>query len=94
MGPNPIVGADMQSNFPLQTTGTASVTTTVSGIGVFVATPAATVNVSNVFASGPAGNELKSIENSVLQAIPEPGTYALFGCGLLGLVALRRRLAK
>jgi hypothetical protein len=98
-----IVGGDLQGNYPFQSSGSAGLTTSFLPGGSLVSVPGAadppstgipgvqTVDVVNSYVAGTSGNSLATIENSFIQAVPEPGTYVLLGSGLLGLVVARRR---
>jgi hypothetical protein len=42
----------------------------------------------------PAGLRVEFLESDMQELIPEPGTFALLGVGLLGLVLVRRRMKR
>ncbi|MEX0604284.1 MAG: PEP-CTERM sorting domain-containing protein [Marinobacter sp.] len=50
-------------------------------------------NASLVFNNGVGDNDGWGIDNVTLAKVPEPGTLALFGLGMMGLVIARRRKA-
>ena len=54
------------------------------------------ITVIDTFAAGATGDPAYSVDSTVTQAVPEPGTLALFGAGLLGcaLVIGHRRRAR
>jgi len=51
----------------------------------------ATLGFSLINSSGPSPDSGLLIDNVTLSMIPEPGTFALLGIGLFGMIAARRR---
>jgi hypothetical protein len=51
------------------------------------------LTITDTFSASDGGDPSYSVDTTVTQAVPEPGTLALFGAGLLGcaLVVSRRR---
>jgi hypothetical protein len=102
-----VIAADVQGNYPFPTglsvltvdvneANFVSVPSASDPMAQTI-TPTKTVRVVNSFTFG--GEALAEVSNSVIQSesqgeegvVPEPGTYALMGSALLGLVALRRK---
>jgi hypothetical protein len=83
------------TGFPLMTSGTYSnlfaLSAATGGAAAFETSLFAGLSYFNIHNSTFPGGEIRGQLTAVPAAVPEPGTLALIGTGVLGLVQARRR---